>query len=169
MSTIEIIELKKCPVCETEYWKDLDYLRDKKYWENQGTIYDYPFNFKICMNCGFVTYDYLPENLIQKKYEMQRQKITIGNIIIGNRKNEYHKAFLKDILEQLYHKEGDNIKIVDIGGAQGQFLDWVAKYLMTPRSNLYLTEYCEKFLAFAKYEYGLNVAKDIVDFAEQFD
>ena len=42
------IKLIECPICKTENWKSLDYLRDQKYWYDKDYLYDESVGFKIC-------------------------------------------------------------------------------------------------------------------------
>ena len=94
-----MIKLEKCPVCKSNDWESLDHLRNQEYWYNA----DYrdegePVGFKICKECAFVTYDYLPEERLKESYERERPIMQYQNIITCNRKNLYHDIFLDDIL-----------------------------------------------------------------------
>ena len=110
-----MIRLEKCPVCQEDNWKDLDYMRNQDYWYHM----DYreegePVGFKICLNCAFVTYDYIEEERLAESYDRQRPAVQGANIVTCNRKNEYHRSFLEDV-------EIKN-NVLDIGSAQGAFL-----------------------------------------------
>ena len=151
-----MVELKECPICHKENWKKLDYLRDHKYWQDIDYItLDEKCDMKICKECGFVTYDYVELDRLTDNYDRQRPVLNSGNIITCNRKNEYHETFLK---EMLMGEECRDWNVLDVGCAQGSFLDSLAGYGL---HNLYGTEFSTAFRAFGKHEYRLNITKEI--------
>jgi len=157
-----MIKLESCPICEQNNWHDLDYLRDQKYWYNRDIREDKePVGFKICKECGFVTYDYIELERLSEFYDLQRQIMSPNNIVTCNRKNEYHKKFLGNIIKSEW-------KCLDVGCAQGAFLDLLHNYYKVPISNLYGTEWSDAFRKFGKFEYNLNITKEI-DQSIQYD
>ena len=154
-----IIELKNCPICKESNWHDLDYMRDQKFWYvNDWLLEDEPVKFKICKECGFVTYDYRDMERLTKHYDEERQVMSDKNIVTCNRKNIYHDKFLMELFKSapLHEK-----KILDVGCAQGSFLDYIADRYICTHGNLYGTEWSKAFRDWGKYEYGLNITKDI--------
>ena len=150
-----MIKLENCPICVGKDWTDLDYLRNKKTWYDKDMREeDEPVGFKICNDCGFITYDYVETGKLNSFYDNQRTMMSPNNIITCNRKNEYHKAFLQDIIKSEW-------KCLDVGCAQGSFLDLLHNYYKVPLSNLYGTEWSEGFRLFGKHEYNLNITKEI--------
>lgn len=145
-----------CSICDGENWEYLDHLRDHKYWYKRDfRASDEPVGFKICKDCGYCTYDYIEDERLAESYDNQRKVMGAGNIITCNRKNLYHDAFLS----------GVKIKgnVLDVGCAQGSFLDYLATTGVTDRSMLYGTEWSSSFSNWAKYEYNINMSKEIDD------
>jgi SAM-dependent methyltransferase len=158
-------KLTNCPVCDTSNWQDLDYLRNTNYWYDKEflTKEDEKLNFKICKECGFVTYDYPDDVELERRYELDRNIINFNHIVTGNRKIEYHKAFLNDLLDKNWFKDKS---FVDYGCAIGLWLDFLFKINH---------EYCQgigielnKISAnFGRKEYNLNIVDNMPD--EKFD
>ena len=158
-----MIELKTCPICNSSAWKNLDYLRDHQYWYDKDLRdIDEPVGMKICLECGFVTYDYIELDKLQAHYDRERPVMNAGNITTCNRKNQYHKAFIGDILAKL----DESANILDVGCAQGSFLNMLkSEYGFM---NVSGTEWSKAFANFGKYEYGLNITQEI-DLAKKYD
>jgi len=152
-----LIENKNCSICNSENWQNIDYLRNHKYWYDRDfREKEEPVGFKICKKCGFVTYDYKGEKDLADHYDRERPIMQAGNILTCNRKNEYHKAFLTDVLDGFQEKEYTP-SILDVGCAQGSFLNWIDKeykYVCTG------TEWSNAFASFGRYEYGLHITKE---------
>lgn len=161
-----MIKNEKCNVCKSEDWKNLDYLRDQKYWYDRNIREENePVGFKICKNCGFITYDYLDSDRLEEHYDRERPVMQAGNIITCNRKNEYHKAFLKDEIEGLKNKTGE-VNILDSGCAQGSFLNMLKNKIMNNKINhdfFHGTEWSVAFRGYAKNEYNLLITQEIDD------
>lgn len=153
---MKVVILKECPICDSSEWENWDKHRDHEYWFNLDWVYDEPIGFKVCKNCGFVTYDYRDNVELREHYDNERILMQASAIITCNRKNEYHKAFLDDILKP-------DFRIMDLGCAQGSFLNMLHKEYDIPLKNLYGTEWSQGFKAFGKYEYNLNITGDIAD------
>lgn len=153
--------LKNCPVCEKSDWHDLDYLRDHNYWYNIEYVYNEPIGFKICKNCGYVTYDLRNQEEVNIQYQKERPVVKAGNHITCNRKDLYHNMFLGDFLKD---KNKDNFSIIDIGSAQGTFL-----YLMKNKGfkKIYGVEINDSFRDFGKNEYGLQIEDKIENIKEK--
>ena len=154
-----MIELKKCPICDIEnQWELLDYLRDHNYWYQQDfrTIQE-DVGFKICKNCGFITYDYKDQSELEILYDNQRKVMQANNIITCNRKNEYHYNFLKAYLRMSVR----DVSVLDVGCAQGSFLDFFRKKYHGHVVDLDGIEWSQGYAAFAEHEYGVNILKDI--------
>ena len=111
---MQIIKNENCSICDASDWKSLDYLRDQKYWYDRDYLLEEPVGFKICKNCGFVTYDYIDDKELKRRYDDLVKIVDIGSIITKNRKLIYHQKFLEDI-----EIKGN---VLDYGAATGYFL-----------------------------------------------
>jgi len=150
-----MIENKTCSVCESSNWKSLDYMRDKAYWIERNKLdFEEEVNFKICTECGYVTYDYMDEDFLAASYDRDRPVMQASNLITGARKNGYHRKFLEDI-------DFADKKIVDCGCATGDFLMWLEKERKCKKENLYGTEYNQHLGYFVEQEYGYNISKTL--------
>ena len=167
-----MIKLKNCPICKTKDWVNLNYLRDHKFWQDQDYIeLDEKVEMKICKNCAFVTYDYIELDKLQKNYDRQRPVVQAMNLITMNRKNEYHKTFLgsKDEFHGLFNCTPlPQFKCLDVGCAQGTFLDLLCKYYFVDRKRLYGTEWSKAFRDFGE-EYGLDNLTQEIDKSIKYD
>ena len=150
------VKLTECPICEGTEFKDLDYMRNANYWYEKDHIFEDYLGFKVCKKCGFLTYDYVPEEELVERYSRERVLVHPAVIETGNRKNAYHHHFLKDVIKP-------NWDIIDIGCAAGLFLDYCHKAHDVPSLRLWGTEYCRPFAAFAKHEYGINIIDEVND------
>ena len=158
-----MIELKNCPICDAQYWYSLDHLRDFDRWyymdyREEGE----KIGWKICRDCGFVSYDMLGDQRQRESYTRQRGVVQANSVLTCKRKNKYHKAFLLDwMINWLLDKTEKKLKFLDVGCAQGAFLNWLAETFNLPTENLYGNEFAEGLLSWAKYEYNLNVSKEV--------
>jgi tetratricopeptide (TPR) repeat protein len=154
-----MIELKNCPICDKTDWHSLDYLRNWDRWyytdfREEGE----PIGWKICKECGFTSYDMLGDERQRDSYTRQRGVVQANSILTCHRKNKYHHAFLYDYLS---NNELKNKKFLDVGCAQGAFLNWLHETFDIDKNNLYGNEFAEDLMTWAKYEYGLNVSSEI--------
>ena len=158
-----MIELKNCPICNSSTWKSLDHLRNHQYWYDKDLRdTDEPVGMKICLECGFVTYDYVELDKLQAHYDRERPVMNAGNITTCNRKNEYHKVMIRGILAKIDR----SANILDVGCAQGSFLNMLkSEYGFM---NVFGTEWSKAFANFGKYEYGLNITQEI-DLTKKYD
>jgi len=156
-----IIKLENCPICKENKWHDLDYLRSHKYWydldlREEGEA----VGFKICKECGFCTYDYVNDKRLETSYNQARPVMTANHIITCNRKNEYHRAFLKDV-----EIEGP---FLDVGCAQGSFLNDLRENRAYEKvtkiedcDTYYGTEWSKAFANYGRHEYGIQITQEI--------
>jgi SAM-dependent methyltransferase len=177
-----IIENKTCSVCDSSDWKSLDYLRDQKYWYERDYLIDEPVGFKICKNCGFVTYDYTDDEELKRRYESLVRIVDIGSLITKRRKLYYHEKFLKNKLK--FDNDDNCINVLDYGAATGYFLKWFDEFIEcgfyddkikihdkdlneTVSVNSYGVESNDVLRKFGKYEYGIDITETIPD--QKFD
>lgn len=147
----------ECPICDKNIWKYLDYLRDREYWIDKDILdIDENVNFKICKNCGFVTYDYVSDEVLAERYNNERPVMTPQNIITCNRKNEYHKKFLN--IEENSIEGIEDPYCLDVGCAQGGFLGMLKDHGI---KRLYGVEFNKAFAAWGRNEYGLRIDSEI--------
>jgi 2-polyprenyl-3-methyl-5-hydroxy-6-metoxy-1,4-benzoquinol methylase len=147
-------------------WHGLDHLRDFMYWYGNDYREEGEYiGFKVCKECGFVTYDYIAEERLSEFYSKERKIVGHINIITCNRKNGYHKKFFNDIWD-IKKNIKEDANLLDVGCAQGSFLDFLRSEY--GYKNVYGTEYNEPFRAYAKYEYEIEMTKDI-DMTKKYD
>ncbi len=150
------ILLEKCSICDKTEWKSLDHLRNAKYWYEKDYIDESEtIGFKICINCGYTTYNLMTDERIKQIYEDCRPVMRQDNIITSNRKNEYHKLFLKDINKYL-KKDIKDCKILDVGCAQGSFLNLLHTNFYVPKENLFGNETNKAFRNYCRFEYEIE-------------
>ena len=147
-----MIQNRKCSICKSEDWSNLDYLRNQEVWYNNDLREkNEPVGFKICKKCGFVTYDYVENERLSKHYDRERPVMSANNIVTCNRKNQYHLQLVKlnenesknrgrlprtTIKGKFYNKKIYNMKCIDdkiycIYGPEKKLLsldDWFKKY-----------------------------------------
>ena len=155
---MQIIENKNCSICDALDWKSLDYLRDQTYWYDRNYLLDEPVGFKICKNCGFVTYDYIDDEELKRRYDDLIKIVDVSSMITKNRKIAYHKKFLLDVSMV----SGRNF--LDYGAATGYFLKWLENKWW---GKGYGVESNDIMRRFAKHEYDIELSTEIPD--EQFD
>ena len=161
-----MIQLKHCPICgDGEKWKYLDYLRDREYWVEHEFLFEDNVNFKICTNCGFLTYDYQAEEELARRYNMSKPMSGAVNILTQNRKNEYHNRFLKSI-----NLPSGSMNILDMGAAEGGFLAFFEDRFSRDNLsiNCYGVEFNKSSRAFGKAVYGYDL-KDEIEAEKVFD
>ncbi|MCP4649741.1 MAG: class I SAM-dependent methyltransferase [PVC group bacterium] len=145
------IKLTECPICNGTKFKDLDYLREQKYWYDRDYLYKDQVGFKICETCAFVTYDYETDAELKRRYDALVPVVTANSLITKNRKIEYHKKFL----------EGNyGSRFLDYGCATGYLLN----YVWENGSNEIVVDGVEfsKLLSdYALYEYGFEIKDHI--------
>lgn len=112
---MEKIILEQCPICDQGKWRYINEVRNAEYWFDKEYIYDQPIGFKICKECGFVTYDYETDEELKRRYEEERNIINFNCIVTANRKLTYHRKFL----EYIDLKDKD---VLDYGCGVGMFL-----------------------------------------------
>ena len=167
------IELKKCPICKDSEWQSLDYLRDREFWYKCDYLLEgEPVGMKLCKNCGFVTYDYRDMTKLQRHYDEERPMMSSQNIITCNRKNEYHKKFLDDTKlfgNQAIPDKALDIQALDVGCAQGAYLDMLHTRYNVPKDNLHGTEWSQAFRDWGRFEYGINKITIDIDETKTYD
>lgn len=145
----------KCSICGMSDWHDLDYMRDREYWLDREYIdIDTAIGFRICKNCGYINYEYRPDGSLKDHYATDRKMVTFHHEITCNRKNNYHRAFLKDYLKP-------DMTFIDIGCAQGSMINMLVNEFGLKKDNVFGTEWGTAFVAYAKHWYGLNVEREI--------
>lgn len=150
-----------CQICGVDDWEYLDQYRDAKYWWDRDRLIEgEDIGFKVCKNCSFVTYDYISLDRLKEYYDKERLMFNPMGIITCNRKNLYHEHFFQDFIDKDKAKDW---LVLDVGAAQGYFLDWWHHYYKTPKENLHGTEFSESYRAFSKHEYGLELSQDLDD------
>lgn len=147
-----MIYLKNCPICEAETWHDLDYLRNKEVWVDKDYLYEDPVGFKVCEECGFLTYDYQQDVVLKQRYNQNSKLVTANNIITQNRKKYYHELFLEEFMKDI---KGN---VLDYGCATGSFLKWIKE---KTSCSVYGVEIIEAFVAFARQEYSVDITDDL--------
>ncbi|MFZ8934317.1 MAG: methyltransferase domain-containing protein [Bacteriovoracaceae bacterium] len=152
----------RCLVCDT---------KGKDNWENVDQYRIKPSGMVICKNCGFVTYERVlgqDNKSLKSYYETDyRKPPTINNLYTGQRKLNYHAAFLNDLLDD-WDKEQENPmergkgkEIFEVGAAYGIVLNWIKKQF--PKANVKGTEWTKSFKRNAWHEYGVELVDEFED------
>ena len=145
-----MITLENCPICSASDWHSLDYLRDQSVWYQMDLRYeDEPVGFKVCKDCGFLTYDYVSDERLKKHYTHSRPMMNARLVATCNRKIAYHLGFIHDI------KIGK--RVLEVGCAQGYFL----KYLKDQGHEVHGTEWAETMRHYGQYEWGIPITEEI--------
>ena len=147
-----------CPICRTHpTWKNVDHFRTK------------PGGMALCTSCGFITY---PDRIarkdeILKHYEEEYRKApTVDNVFTGQRKNQYHGAFLASVFEKWKEEGNDTPVATDIGSAFGFFLQWLRAGF--PRADLYGVELTKGFVRNAWHEFQIKSLPEF-DASKKYD
>ena len=140
----------RCIICDsTDKWENIDQYRTK------------PSGMSICKGCGFVSYpaQWKSEAEIKEYYrEAYRQPPAMGNIFTGQRKLNFHRAFLTPLFKEWQEKGLDKPVVGEIGAAFGMFLDWVRKCV--PGAEVYGTEWTTSYRRVAYHDYGIELTED---------
>jgi len=156
-----MIRLENCPICDTDDWKKLDYLRDLERWyDNDYREEGEQVGFKICKHCGFVTYDYVEVDRLQKLYTQLRPMVRAENVVTQRRKNLYHNEMIFNKLDSHFmDRRKNNLRCLDVGCATGEFLDLLKSYNIF--NEYYGTEWSKGFVGYAKNEFGFKITEEI--------
>jgi 2-polyprenyl-3-methyl-5-hydroxy-6-metoxy-1,4-benzoquinol methylase len=148
-----------CQICDVDNWEYLDQFRDPKYWWDRDRLEEgEDVGFKVCKNCSFVTYDYIDIERLREYYDRERLQFNPTGIVTCNRKNLYHDHFLKDFLDEV-----KDWMVLDIGAAQGYWLDWMHHKYDIPKENLHGTEFSKAYRAWSNGEYGIKLEQDLTE------
>lgn len=139
-----------CTNCGSDHWENIDNVRLK------------PSGMSICTSCGFCSYPdkwKTPEE-IKKHYRSDyRSPPTHNNIFAGERKNNFHYAFLNDLFNEWKEKGITKPKICEVGAAFGFALNWFKSVF--PEAEIYGTELTTSFRRNAAHEFGIILTEDI--------
>lgn len=144
--------LESCPICESKEWENLDHLRSHDYWYDRDLRYKDPVGFKICKECAFTTYDYIDS--FSDMYETDRKAITSDNLITGSRKCQYHGQFLEGVVKKDW-------KVLDVGAAQGTFLNFLHDNFGVEKKNMRGTEFSSICRNFSKNYYDIELDSEL--------
>jgi len=140
----------RCCNCNENNWENVDSMRIK------------PQGMSICKTCGFLSYPdkYKSIEEIKKYYNADyRNPPNSGNFFSGQKKLNYHHAFLSEYFERWSKKE--KFVVCDVGAAFGMFLTWFKSVL--PNAELHGTEWDTAYRRNAYHEYGLKLTEDFDD------
>lgn len=149
-------------------WESLDHLRDVRYWVERDFL-DYRnarVGFKIDRESGFVTYDERP-NLEEHYRKSYRKNVVLNNIVTTNRKLEYHKNFLRPVLDAIYKQPDDSkgngsTSVLDFGCAFGSTLGWLRSHGWKTRGY----ELTDGFVNYGRNVMGLDIVQEKAPLAE---
>ena len=145
----------RCINCGNNDWENVDGYRIK------------PQGMSICKNCGMVSYPnrYKSIDEIRKYYKSEyRKPPTSGNFFTGQKKLNYHLAFLSEYFEEWSKKE--KFVVADIGAAFGMFLAWFKSVM--PNAEIFGTEWDIAYKRNAFHEYNLTLTDDL-DETKKYD
>lgn len=158
MKGIKTYHEVNCPVCNSNDRESLDYLRKRTSESKLG----------LCKKCGTVYYTPIPDVKELNRYYENDYKAAVNNtqLITTNRKIEYHKVMLQDILKKA-EESGKTLKVLDFGSAHGQTLAWL-KSLGHEVTGI---EKIKGYVQWSRDYYGVRTYNDITEIAdfEKFD
>ncbi|MDD5459684.1 MAG: class I SAM-dependent methyltransferase [Phycisphaerae bacterium] len=147
-----------CEICGADDWHGLDQLRSKDFWFNANMIYDEEIGFKVCKECGFVTYAPRWTEEQWRKHYNTRMPVNKEQVSMANKKNAFHARFLFDVFG---NKETgllkDGLTILDIGCAFGN----IRQIFRT--AKIYGTEYSDNMARFAQRVHSIDIVKETAD------
>jgi SAM-dependent methyltransferase len=125
-------------------------LRSQLYWFYKNDLYNEKIGFKVCKNCGFVTYTpRWTEKELREKYSKKRDRIGAGLLVQSNYKNEFHKHFLgEDIVKR-------SKRILDIGSSFGGIRR------MFKDAEIFGVEYSETFARYSRNVFNIKTVESI--------
>lgn len=148
----------KCPNCQSSDWKNVDEFRFKDK-DEKGT----PIGMSMCNSCGFVSYPekyQTKDEIIAHYRKAYRKPPSVVNMFTGQRKNHFHYAFLKDLIEE-WQKSDAKPDIVEIGAAFGMSLNMFQQLI--PSANISGTELTTAYKNVARHEFGIKLDDDFDD------
>lgn len=112
--------MSNCPICKATKWEYMDDLRDADYWRAADYIgAEDKLGWKWCKACGFVTYDYVSDEELDRRYSMIRPSINVGNLVTQNRKLKYHGRMVGGMRD-----DEKLLRVLDYGASIGTYLSW---------------------------------------------
>lgn len=143
----------RCIVCDTEdQWRNVDEFRLK------------PMGMAMCECCGMVSYpEIIAKNEELKEYyrEDYRRPPSIGNLFTGQRKLNFHGAFLGPVFDR-WKKEGKTRPVVaDVGAAYGMYLNWIRGFF--PQAQLHGTELTLSYRRVAWHQFQIQLDEEFND------
>lgn len=158
-SNIEVKpEIATCPICLSgDSWRNVDSFRMK------------PVGMHLCMGCGFISY---PDKIRNKEALLEfyrreyRTPPTVQNIITGERKLQYHAAFLGELFDEWKEKKIDSPVVADIGSAFGLLLKWVRDIF--PAADVEGVELTKSFVRVAWNCYKIR-SREELDTSKKYD
>jgi SAM-dependent methyltransferase len=148
----------RCPICDTtSIPRNVDEFRHK------------PHGMAMCETCGFVSFPQIVADMVGlKEYyrEEYRDAPSVQNLYAGQRKLNYHGAFLGDLFRK-WKTDGKAAPVVgEIGAAFGMFLGWVKQHFKS--AEVSGTELTLTYRRNAWHEYGIFLSEDFDD-KKQYD
>lgn len=117
---------------------------------------------EMCTDCAFISYPSKwksPEEIKKHYRTAYRQPPTHNNIYAGERKNNFHHAFLDDLFKEWKNKGITKPKILEVGAAFGFALNWFKSIF--PEAEIYGTELTTSFRRVAAHEFGIKLTEEI--------
>jgi len=149
-----------CDICNSKEWHSLDYLRNKEYWFDANIIFDEEIGFKVCKECGFLTYTpRWSEEELKKRYSKSRPIVTSQMIAQATKKIYFHINFLTNDFILRAQQEKENFSILDIGCSFGSIRG------LFPDAKIYGIEYSESLARYAQRAQKISV----IDKVEQLE
>lgn len=148
-----------CTICGGVNWISMDHIRNHDYWWERNELkLGAKVGFQVCQSCGFITYANIADAQgMQKHYTEERKVVSAQHHATCGRKNAMHRAFLGERIAQ-WISEGRTL--MDVGCAQGFFLNMLVERYGWPKDKLLGTEWAANFAKFATEIYGLNVMQN---------
>ncbi len=148
----------RCIVCDKNEWENVDQYRNKK----QG--------MSLCKGCGMVSYPakWQEKAKVLDFYRKQYRKApTVENLYQGQRKINYHQAFLAEPVLDVWKKEGKTAPVIfEVGAAYGLVLAWF-KHIF-PEAQVHGSELTTTYKRNAWHEFQVKLDDDFDD-SKQYD
>ena len=142
-----VTERKKCPICKHEEWINLDHTRNYSYWFDAELRYKEPIGFKLCKECGYLTYDITDADTMKRYYTQRRGRVTPDMIVRQNRNARAVFKFLDNDIG------GENV--LDIGCGSGELLG----YFSQPWPVKHGIEWLPNLKAWAEKEHHITIVE----------
>lgn len=143
-----------CAFCKSENWKNVDKYRIK------------PEGMRLCQTCGFISYPDRfsskedAESYYKKSYRQTIPKVQ--NIFQGEKKINYHKAFLADEIKG-WREAGKSLTVCDVGAAFGLALAWFRSEFEKGKCDVSGVDFTDSYIRNAWHLFQIPITQKFDD------